>query len=325
MQKVAFEEHFGTPELMYLRKEMLQKQGLVMNLPPAELEKTTRLACDVYDYRIPAMDECEINISVLQGASNGLEGIEDPQRALDEARKFNDNLASVISKNPDRFKGLAVIPMQTPEAAAKELERCIKEYGFIGAAIAGWIITNDDFIDEDKYNCIFETAERYNTMLYLHPTETPQYHQALYRNRAVLNGPTWSWGVDTGTYVLRMIFSGLFDKYPNTNLLAGHMGEMLPYCLWRLDNRYNIAKFDAKCEQIPSEYFKKNIYITTSGNLSSSAMKCAIDAIGSERILFAIDYPFEPMQVASKLIDDMDISESDKENICYKNSKRLLH
>ena len=324
MKKIAFEEHFATLRLMQMRGEMMGKMGMKINLDPAELKRTTDLACDL-EKRVAVMDECGIAIQVLQGGSNGLEGVEDLSEAAAFATEFNNYMYEAVKKYPGRFECLALLPMQDPEAAAKELKRCVNELGFKGASISGRTLVSKEFLDEEKFYPIWEAAQETGSLLYIHPTETFLDTTAMYKNCEVLNGPTWSWGVDTATYVLRFIFTGLFDRYPDVKLLVGHMGEMLPYLLWRMDNRWRIAKKDSKNQMVPSEYFKRNIYITMSGNLSQAAMDCALEAVGSGHILFAIDYPFESMQETVKCFEEMQLSEADRENIAFRNGENLLN
>ena len=326
MIKIAFEEHFGTPELMGLRKEMLTKRGMFINLPPEELKRTANLACDIEQFRIPSMEKSGIKLQVLQGGSNGIEGIENPQTALEKAKAFNDTIADVVARYPDKFLGLAILPLQDPELAAREYERCTTELGLRGIASPGFRINDGLFLDDKIFEPVFKVLEDYHGLFYLHPTETPiEQTELYYKNCSVLNGPTWSWGVDTATSLMRLIFNGVFDRFPGTRVLVGHMGEMIPYSLWRMNNRWKIMSAESCNQKQPSDYFKENIYITTSGNLSPAAMKCAIEAIGSDRILFGVDYPFEPIEEAAEYIDTVDIEQEDRENICYKNAEKLLN
>ena len=325
MEKIAFEEHFATERLMQMRGEMLKNMGLTINLSQEELKRTAFLACDVEKERIPSMDRSNIAIQVLHAGSNGLEGVADQGEAAALARRFNNYLYDTVQSHPGRFEAFALLPLQAPEAAAEELERCVAELGFKGATIAGRTLAGGAFLDEKPFWCIWERAERLGVPLYIHPTETLSDSMALYRDCEALNGPTWSWGVDTATYVLRFIFTGLFDRFPKVKLIVGHMGEMLPYVLWRMDNRWRIAPQDSRNRREPSAYFKQNIYITMSGNLSSAAMACAIQALGDDRILFAVDYPFESNEEAACCLDQLPISEESRRRVAYENGKKLLY
>lgn len=324
MKKIAFEEHYATPELMALRKELLDYLGVKMNLPAKELERTTQLASDIEKKRLPSMDRNEIDMEVLMCASNGLEGVTDCRRAVSIARDFNDCVAEVTRKYPDRFKAFALLPLQDPSAAAAELERCINQHGMVGAHFVGRRMTDGMFTDDPALDDVWACANQHKVSLYIHPTETCTDSAVLYIGCPTLNGPTWSWGVDTATYVLRFIFNGIFDRFPDVKLLCGHMGEMIPYNLGRTDARWKLAPMGSKNELMPSDYFKRNIYFTISGNFYEPALKCAIASVGADRILFGTDYPFESNDTASHFIEAADISLKDKELICYKNAEKLL-
>lgn len=324
MKKIAFEEHFATPELMALRKELLAYLGVEMNLPPKELMRTTELACDIERERLPGMDRNEIAVEVLQCGSNGLEGVTNPSRAVSIARDFNDCVAEITKKYPDRFKAFALLPLQDPQAAAAELERCMTRYGMIGSHFVGRRMVDGAFTDSGSFRPIWECADALGAALYLHPTETCADSAALFIGCPALNGPTWSWGVDTATYILRFIFGGIFDDYSNVKLICGHMGEMLPYNLGRTDARWSLASMGAKNKLPPSWYFRENIYLTTSGNFYEPALRCAIEAVGADRILFGTDYPFESNDTASQFIEKANIPEHTREKVCYQNAEKLL-
>lgn len=324
MKKIAFEEHYATAELMALRKELLAFLGVEMNLPPEELRRTTELACDIDRHRLPSMDRNEIEMEVLLCASNGLEGVTDAARAVSIARDFNDRVAEVTKQYPDRFRAFALLPLQDPTAAAAELERCMTKLGMIGSHFVGRRLTDGAFTDEARFADLWACADRLRASFYLHPTETCVDSAALYAGVPALNGPTWSWGVDTATYILRFIFNGMFDAYPNVNVICGHMGEMLPYNLGRTDARWKLAPMGSKNKGLPSDYFRRNLYFTISGNFYEPALRCAIESVGADRILFGTDYPFESNDEASSFLEKANISEEDKRKICYENAQRLL-
>lgn len=257
MKKIAFEEHYATPELMALRKELLSYLGVEVNLPPKELQRTTALACDIENERLPSMDRNEIEMEVLMCASNGLEGVIDSARAVSLARDFNDCVAEVTRKYPNRFKAFALLPLQNPAAAAAELDRCVTQHGMIGAHFVGRRMVDGVFTDTPAFGDLWACADQNKVSLYLHPTETCVDSATLYSGCPTLNGPTWSWGVDTATYVLRFIFNGIFDQFPGVKLICGHMGEMIPYNLGRTDDRWKLAPMGSKNKLIPSDYFKK--------------------------------------------------------------------
>lgn len=315
MRKVAFEEHFGTAELMARRRGI--------PLSPEDLARTAYLSSDISEERLPSMDSCDIAVQVLQTAASLAFLSDDPSQYADCCRAFNDHVAGIIASHPKRFTAFTGITMVNPDREAQEVERCISKHGFIGAKVTGRGPTGH-FLDEDYYRGIWEVIDHYGKALYLHPGATPKESTFMYRDLNVMNGPPWSWGIDTATYIMRMIFSGTFDKFPNAKLVVGHMGEMIPYFLWRIDNRWQKNPGDSKNKFPPSYYFKKNIFLGISGCLSEPALRCAIDVVGADQILFAVDYPFESNQEASDFIEKAAISNEDRQKICYLNAERVF-
>ena len=324
MKKIAIEEHISKPEYMALRYTTPRGKLRPFPLNPAEVERLNPIICDGGERRLAVMDACETERCILMSGSIGFDYIDDPEEAAAQTAAFNDYLAhEVIARHPDRYQAFGSLPMQTGETAAAELRRCMGLKGFVGAVISG-SPQPGKFLDEEEYEPLWQAAEETGAYLYIHPAETPLDAMALYRDYNCLNGSTWSWGVDTATYVLRMIFSGVFDRHPKARLIMGHMGEMLPFVFDRIDERWKVSPMDSKNKLTPSEYFRRNIYITVSGNPSVPALRCSIEAMGADRILFAVDYPFEPMEKLSEFMEKADISEEDREKICWRNAERLF-
>ena len=322
MRKIALEEHFGTPELMQLRLDWFKRDGMPLTLPMEEVQRVVRLICDV-DKRLEEMDRLDIERQLLLPGSNGIEGIRDGNEALEACKRYNDVVAETVAKYPDRFMACAAIPFQAPELAVKEIERCAKAYNARSSWLPGYV-NNCGFIDEEKFYPVWEAAEKYGFRFYLHPTETPKHAFPPYAGYPALIGPPWSWGVDTATYMLRIILSGLFDKYPNTIIILGHMGEMLPFILWRLENRLGVMPSEKKLNKSIRQYFRDNVYVTISGNLANAALRCAIDAFGADRVMFATDYPFEPLQPTCEFIETANVTEEERKLICYDNAAKLF-
>lgn len=324
MKKYAIEEHICRPKYMALRYTTPRGKERPFPLDPKEVERLGPYICDEGVIRLEVMDKCEVERCVLMSGSIGFDYIDDSAEAKALVREFNDWLLDeVVAGRPDRYQAFISLPFVTPELAAEELRRCMKKPGCLGAVISG-SPRPGKFIDEEEYAPFWQAAEETGAYLYIHPMETPEDAKALYRGLNCLNGSTWSWGVDTGTYVLRMIFSGLFDRYPNARVIMGHMAEMLPYVLNRIDKRWSISPMDSKNQRKPSEYMRENIWLTVSGNASVPALKCAIEAVGSDRIMFAVDYPFESMERFCAFIESADISEEDREKICWQNAATLF-
>ena len=245
MQKIALEEHFITSDFL---QDTRKVDFAGMNQENAADFQTRLLDFD--DLRIKAMDEAGIEISVLSLTDPGIQGIADTNIAIELAHKTNDFLAEKISKNPKRFRGFACIPLQDPVNAAKELERCVRQHGFVGGLINGQ--TQGSYLDEEKFHLFWKKVEELNVPIYLHPGN-PQHMPSNYKDQHELAGPLWGWTVETGTHALRMVFSGLFDRFPGIRIILGHMGEAIPYLLWRLDSRSKIIKHPKKLQKSPSQ------------------------------------------------------------------------
>lgn len=323
MKKIALEEHFGKPEIMKLRGEWIKRENMDMNLPEAVLKQILFQAGDI-EQRLEAMDRNDIAYQILLPGTDGIEGILDEGEAAEASKRHNESAAEVVAKHPSRFMAYAALPVQSPELAAKELERCSKEYkGFVGAWLSGYIY-NKGFIDEERFSPIFEAGEKLGSHFYIHPTETAPKFAKLYEGCPALVGPPWGWGVETGTFVLRIVLNGVLDRYPGTSIIMAHMGEMLPFILWRLENRLVRENKVGNLKKRVPEYFKDNINITISGCLSNEALRCSIDALGADRIMFAMDYPYEPMEPACDFIEGAAIDENERELICYRNAAKLF-
>lgn len=317
MQKIALEEHFITSDFL----SDTQKNDFANMNQEYIADFQTRLL-DFDDLRIKAMDEAGIEISVLSLTDPGIQGIADTNIAVELAQKTNDFLAKKISKNPDRFRGFACLPLQDPIKAAKELERCVHQHGFLGGLINGQ--TQGSYLDEEKFHPFWKAVEELNVPIYLHPG-SPQHRPANYKDQHELAGPLWGWTVETGTHALRMVFSGLFDKYAGIRIILGHMGETLPFLLWRLDSRWEIIKHPKELQKTPSHYIKKHFYVTTSGMCSNGPLNCAIQELGEERVMFSVDYPYESSKIAANFIEQAPISKKVLEKICYENARSVLN
>jgi 2,3-dihydroxybenzoate decarboxylase len=277
---------------------------------------------DFEETRLPLMDESGITMQVLSTSSPGVQGLADAAGAIAVARKINDDQAGIIRKYPGRFAGLAAMPTQDPKAAADELERAVTQLGFKGAMILGH--TNGEYLDHEKFWIIWERAEALGVPIYLHPAEPLVDQIKIYDGRPEFMGPAWSWGVETGTHALRIIGAGVFDAFPKTTLILGHMGEMLPYMTVRIDEGYEMTFHKKKLNKLPSDYIRENIMITTSGKYSAGALLCALRELGADRILFAGDYPWVTPKEAVELIERVPMSETDKEKIYHGNAERLF-
>ncbi|MCQ2558024.1 MAG: amidohydrolase family protein [Oscillospiraceae bacterium] len=331
MKKITLEEHFSTFELSQIRNEWVARMGMPLPVNSDRGMQLGRLLGDFENYRLPEMDKYDIEIQVVGTSSPSVQGIISTADAVAMAREVNDILADNINKHPDRFAGFATLPMQDGEAAAKELERCVKEYNFRGALIHGH--TNYEYLDARKNWVMWEAAEALDVPIYLHPTESDPTQLKLYEGYPELLGAVWSWGVETAGHALRIMCSGIFDQFPKTQLILGHLGENIPYGLWRMQNQWEQSLRGSsmhteasriRLKKTPTEYMRENVMLTTSGNYSPEALRCAIDVMGIDRIMFSVDYPFEETAPAVEFIESAALTDEEREKICYSNAKKLL-
>ena len=268
------------------------------------------------------MDEGNIAKSILSHTVPGLGAVADKRKAVEDAAQINDFLAGKIARHPNRFGGFATLPMQSAPDAAKELERCVKQLGFHGALINGH--TQGHYLDEDQYQVFWEMVAGLNVPIYLHPTNSWQIPQN-YQDHPELRGALWGWAPETATHILRLLFSGLFDRFPSLQIIAGHGGESLPYFLWRFDSRFEIANFDLKIKKQPSAYIRENVSVTTAGLCSTPPLRCALEELGNDRVLFSVDYPYESSKVAGDWLDNSGLAAETLTQVASGNAKRLLN
>lgn len=316
LTNIALEEHFLIPEFLDYFAETYQ------NISPEIAKLAPEILQDLGERRLAVMDENGIDFQVLSISGPGVQVEKEPNVALKRSRTANDFLAREIQKRPTRFGGFAHLPMQVPAEAADELERCIRDLGFQGAMINGQ--TNGEYLDLDKYSVFWERVAALKAPIYLHPGN-PVDHPAMYADHPELWGPVCSWAFETATHALRLVFAGVFERYPDATLILGHMGETLPLNLWRFDSRWPIShRGSMTLPHPPSFYIKRNIAITTSGVCSDVSLRCAIDAMGVDRVMFSVDYPFEKTDVASRFIREARVSETERVQVASGNARKIL-
>jgi 2,3-dihydroxybenzoate decarboxylase len=281
---------------------------------------------DIGEGRIKAMDAHGISKQLLLVSAPGVQ-IFDAQQAMELAALANDRLASAIAKFPDRLAGLTTIATRNPAAAALELERGKKKLGLKGALVNSH--TKGEYLDNRKFWPIFEAAQALDVPLYLHPREVSNGIAGPYVEYG-LEGAMWGFAVETSLHALRLIFSGVFDEFTKLKIVVGHMGEGIPFFLYRIDNRYlwegggRSRVGMAKLKRLPSEYFRDNFAVTTSGMNWHEPLMMTHAVLGADNILFAVDYPFEEQAPAVAAMDSAPLSESDKEKIYHLNAARVF-
>jgi 2,3-dihydroxybenzoate decarboxylase len=313
VKKIALEEHFLSPGLIDIWRPTMSE------VPVAATEQLFQRLTDFGDLRLETMDRAGIARAVLSIAGPGVQAVREPAAATRMARESNDFLAKEIQKRHDRYSGFAHIAAQDPKAAADELERCVRDLKFRGALINGH--TNGQYLDDPKLAPFWERAEALGTVIYIHPID-PVTPAPVLNGVPALRRATWEWGFETGSHALRLVFSGLFDRYPNAKVALGHMGEALPYLLWRFDSRAKL--YNVKLAKPPSQYIKENILVTVSGVFAAEPLHCALDALGRDRVMFSADYPFESALEAGHFMDTVPLDETLRADVAYNNAAKVL-
>jgi 2,3-dihydroxybenzoate decarboxylase len=319
--KIALEEHFAVPETLS------DSAGF---FPDSVWGELSGRLLDIHEKRLRLMDEHGIELMLLSLNAPAVQAIPDPAQANEIARRANDFLAEQVRKRPTRFQALAALPMQDPDLAILEIERCVRDLGFKGALVNGFSQIRDPnsavYLDLPQYWPFWETVERLDIPFYLHPRNPLPGMAQIYEGHPWLLGPTWAFGQETAVHALRLMGSGLFDKHPRIRIVLGHMGEGLPYSMWRIDNRNAWTKLPPRypAKKKIAEYFAENFYLTTSGNFRTQTLIDAILEIGVDRILFSTDWPFENIDHAAIWFDAASISENDRLKIGRTNAARLF-
>jgi 2,3-dihydroxybenzoate decarboxylase len=313
IRKIALEEHFLNPEL--------EEYWLptVAGVDPQVASGLLARLKDFGDKRLQAMDDAGIARSVLSIAGPGVQNERDTATARRRAAEANDFLAREVQQRPDRYSGFGHLPMQDARAAADELERCIGELKFCGVMINGH--TSGQYLDHPSLHPFWERAEALEATIYIHPTDPIAPSSALAGVEG-LRRATWEWGFETGSHALRLVFSGLFDRFPRARVALGHLGETLPFLLWRFDSRAKL--YGVKLAKKPSDYIRQNIVVTTSGMCATEPLDCTIAALGKDRVMFAADYPFEQAAEAGEFLDQTPLPEPVREDIAFRNAMRDL-
>ena len=239
-------------------------------------------------------------------------------------------LAEWVQRNPGRFRGFAALPLQDVDMACAEMERCVNELGFVGALVNGFSQVDTEesalYYDLPQFAPFWDVVAKLDVPFYLHPRNPLPSMAQIYEGHPWLLGPTWAFGQETAVHALRLMASGLFDKHPNLQIVLGHMGEGLPYSMWRIDNRNKWVGDERgyPAEKMLGEYFQNNFYITTSGNFRTQTLIDAMLEIGADRVLFSADWPFENVDHAANWFDTCTISEADRLKIGRTNSMDLF-
>jgi predicted TIM-barrel fold metal-dependent hydrolase len=308
---IALEEHYTDPEVT---------RHYTTARPPHIVKKLEDLGAQ----RLKEMDEAGVDMQVLSHGAPALQRF-DKDLAVGLAPKVNDRLHAVVQANPKRLQAFAALPTAEPNAAADELERCVNRLGFKGAMLHG--LSHDDrFMDDKRFWPIYERAQALDVPVYMHPAAPHKAVVEAYYKDYVAEYPQvvaagWGYTVETATQGVRMVLSGVFDAYPRLKIILGHLGEGLPFSLWRIDAALSRpGNKGGSFRKIFSDHF----YVTTSGNFSDPALLCTLMELGADRILFSIDWPFVDNKPGVDWAKRLPLSEEDRIKILGGNAKRVL-
>jgi uncharacterized protein len=325
MRIVTLEEHISFPEMAgQIPKDALG--GFGQN---ERMQQLTPKLADITGERLQSMDANGISMQVLSVDSSGA-NLLNPQLGPAFATQYNDLIAERIAGFENRFTAFAHLPMTAPIAAADELERAVKEHHFCGAMIRG--LTQDEFLDQTKFAPIFERAEKLGVPIYLHPGLPPKgvadiYYSGLPNHSGMAEALAcygWGWHSETALHVLRLLYAGIFDKYPTLNLIIGHMGEMLPMMMVRSERAFKPGNGGANQRSLP-DTFHQQVHITTSGFFTQPPLKIALDTFGIDNIMFSVDYPFSTNEMGIEFLNAIDLPEEQVAQIAHGNADKLLN
>jgi len=319
--KIGFEEHYAIPETLGETRAFAGDSG--------KWDEFTAEILDLGDRRLAAMDSAGVDLAVLSLNAPGIQGITDADTAMDIAQKGNDRAAQAVAEHPDRYAAFAALPMHYPDAAAAELRRCVQELGFRGCMVNGFQQVGDPdnvkYYDQPEYRSFWETVAELDVPFYLHPRMQIASQARNYEGHPWLMSAPWGFAVETSIHALRLCGSGLFDDFPGLKVCLGHLGEGIPFGLWRIDARMRFSPRGYRGKRPLGDYFRENFHITISGNFDDAPFRCTLDVFDNDRIYYSSDYPFERMQDASDWFDATPvITDEQRVDIGRRNAIRLL-
>ena len=320
--KIGFEEHFAVEETLEDTRSFAGDGGV--------WDDYSRQIMDLEDERLEHMDKSGIEFAILSLNAPGVQGILNANEAMNVAKKGNEKMAEAISKHPDHYAGLATLPMHDPDAASQELTRCIKELGFKGCMINGYQQVDDPnnakYYDLPEYRSFWATVSELDVPFYLHPRMQIPSQSQIYEGHPWLMSAPWGFAIETSIHSLRLCGSGLFDDYPNLRVCIGHLGENIPFGLWRIDARMRFSARGYRGNRPLGDYFRDHFHITTSGNFNDAAFRCTLEMLDNDKVYFCSDYPFEKMEDAAGWYDSTDvISDEQRQKIGRTNAIKLFN
>ena len=326
MRVIALEEHFAAPAIAArIDREAIGRRGYRPRRSAPNEPSPQELLPEIGAGRLRLMDESGISMQVLSNSGPGPDLVPGAE-GVAIARAMNDHLAEAVARHPDRFAGFAVLPMQSPDAAAQELTRAVEELGFLGALING--TTEGRFLDDPSYDGILARAEALDVPIYIHPHLAPDavrqaYYSGLEQGAGrVLEAAGWGWHQETALHVLRLVLSGALDRHRKLKLIIGHMGEMLPMMLARDDDVFRLD-IDHLSRSI-SRTVLDQVWITTSGIFTEPPLLAALLTFGIDRIMFSVDYPYAANAQGKAFLDRIALAPGDMEKLTHGTAEALL-
>jgi 5-carboxyvanillate decarboxylase len=328
---IATEEAFTIPEqadefrrvaaLAYSNPDLDMWRSFLV--PDSDAPPLLRRLHDLENERIEVMDQSGVDMHVLSLTSPGVQMF-DADTAASLAATANDRLAEVIKKHPTRFAGLASFAPQDPKRAASEIDRAVNRLKLNGLIVNSH--TNGEYLDDPKYWPIFEAAVAARAAIYIHPRNMPDPCSFMLNADVNLAGAIWGFQMETGLHAMRLIGGGVFDQFPDLKIVLGHMGEALPYWPYRIDYMYRAyTRGQGKLKKMPSQYLKDNFFITTSGMNTHAVLKYCVEVLGPDRIMFAIDYPYQESEESADFMNSAPLPQADCEKIAHRNAEKLFH
>lgn len=326
MRTVALEEHFTVPSLVArIDKGAIGRRGFKPRKRPLNGPNPLELAPEIGERRLKSMDEAGVTVQVLSNSGPGPDLVPGSD-GIAMAREMNDHLATAIARYPDRFAGFAVLPMQSPEACTSEFRRAIKELGFVGALING--TTEGRFLDHPSYDGILATAEELDVPIYIHPHLPPEAVRQTYFSNLpdgtgeILESAGWGWHSETAIHLLRMVLAGALDRHRRLKLIIGHMGEMLPMMLDRIDTVF--APAIEHLSRSVSRTILDQVWVTNSGVFNEPPFLAALLTFGIDRLMFSIDYPYAPNEKGRAFLNRISLAPADMAKFTHGNADALL-
>ena len=326
MRVVALEEHFNAPHITKrIDSAVIKARGFIPRNAPKDRPDPMSLLPELGETRLKLMDEAGISVQILSNAGAGPDLVPGAD-GIAMAREMNDYLAEACAKHPKRFIGFAALPLQSGEGSANELVRCVKQLGFPGALING--TTEGRFLDHPSYDPLLAAAVELDVPIYIHPHIPPAAVREAYYSglepgaTRVIGTAGWGWHSEVAIHLLRLILAGTLDKHRKLKIIIGHMGEMLPVMLDRIDK---ISALDIGHLQRPiSQAIHDQVWITTSGIFTQPPFVAALQTFGIDKIMFSVDYPFAPNIAGKRFLDGVSLSPDDMAKLCHGNADRLL-